>query len=159
MAKKSLKRRGAGERGQALVEFAAVFLAFMMLVFGVIEFARLYESWIVVQHAAREGARYGVTGRADCAAGTQTRDNCIVYTAQQSLVNLSVADSSVAVKSWDYPGYTATTSGAGNACDVLEVDVTYSHKIAAPLISNIIGATVTLHGKERMLNEPFATCQ
>ncbi|HZP26261.1 MAG TPA: TadE/TadG family type IV pilus assembly protein [Dehalococcoidia bacterium] len=142
-----------------MVEFSVVLLAFLMLVFGVIEFARLYESWVVVQHAAREGARYGVTGRADCAASSPSRETCIAYTAQNSLANLSTADSSVSTKSWDYPNYTTSVSGAGNACDVLEVDVTYNHKIAAPIISNIIGTTVTLHAKERMINEPFATCQ
>jgi Flp pilus assembly protein TadG len=57
-----LRRGGVRERGQALVEFTLVVLVFLLFVFGILDTARLFESWSNVQHAAREGARYGVTG-------------------------------------------------------------------------------------------------
>src|SRR5581483_8913865 len=103
MARNRPVKAGKGERGQTLVEFSVVLLAFLMLVFGVIEFARLYESWVVVQHAAREGARYGVTGRADCAASSPSRETCIASPPQTSLANLSPAVSSGSPRSGDCP--------------------------------------------------------
>ena len=55
--------RRARERGQAVVEFAVVATVFfIMFLFGIIDCARLFESWTAVQHAAREGARLGITG-------------------------------------------------------------------------------------------------
>jgi Flp pilus assembly protein TadG len=39
-----------------VVEFTIVVLVFLLFVFGILDMARLFESWTNVQHAAREGA-------------------------------------------------------------------------------------------------------
>ena len=52
------RRRGKGERGQVIVEMAVVTIAFFMLVFGILDGARMFQSWVAVQHAAREGALF-----------------------------------------------------------------------------------------------------
>lgn len=51
--------------GQALVEFALVITAVLMMIFLIIESGRILWAWNSVQHAAREGARYATTGRFD----------------------------------------------------------------------------------------------
>ncbi len=51
--------------GQALVEFALVITAVLMMIFLIIESARILWAWNTVQHAARSGARYAVTGSFD----------------------------------------------------------------------------------------------
>lgn len=43
--------------GQALVEFALVLPIFILLLFGIIEFGRLWETMNVMSGAAREGVR------------------------------------------------------------------------------------------------------
>jgi Flp pilus assembly protein TadG len=56
--------------GQALVEFALIIGALLAMIFLLIESARILWAWNTVQHAAREGARYAVTGSfetPDCA--------------------------------------------------------------------------------------------
>jgi hypothetical protein len=149
------------DEGQALVEFALVALVFLTLVFGIIDFARLFESWVTVQHAARQGARYAVTGRSDCDAYADDRVGCIVYEAQQATVGLSGPPEGIdiSVRSWSYPAYAdpPVEGSPGDACDEIEVRVDYDHHIMTPLVSQFIDH-VPIRGSERVLNEPFGPC-
>ncbi len=51
------------KRGQGLVEFALILPLLMMLLLGIIEGGRIIWAYVTVQNAAREAARYAVTGR------------------------------------------------------------------------------------------------
>jgi Flp pilus assembly protein TadG len=63
-------RIGVGrERGQSLAEFALILPAFIILVFGIIDFGMGLRAYITVAQATREGARYAVVGNP---AGTFT---------------------------------------------------------------------------------------
>src|SRR5207237_6031144 len=74
------RRRGSEERGAAAVEFALVASVLLVVLFGVIEFGKLYSEFESLQSAAREGARVaavrGTTGdvvqRVDDAASPYT---------------------------------------------------------------------------------------
>ena len=50
------------EKGQGLAELALALPILLMVVFGMVEMARLVQTYLAVQHAAREGARYAVVG-------------------------------------------------------------------------------------------------
>ena len=50
------KRR---ERGQSLVETAVVFPILLLLVAAIVDFGRVFDVYIVLTNAAREGARWG----------------------------------------------------------------------------------------------------
>lgn len=149
------------DEGQALVEFALVAVVFLTLVFGIIDFARLFESWVTVQHAARQGARYALTGRSDCDEYTDNRVGCIIFEAKQASVGLTGTpdDVDVSVRSWSYPAYAdpPAEGSPGDACDAIEVQVDYDHQIMTPLVAQIIDH-VPLRGRERVLNEPFGPC-
>jgi Flp pilus assembly protein TadG len=54
------RKRGRRDEGQALVEFALIMPVFLLLVMGVVEFGRAWNSYQVVTDAAREGARMAV---------------------------------------------------------------------------------------------------
>jgi hypothetical protein len=51
------------ERGVALVEFAMVLPLLLVLVFGIIDFGRAFQTWITLTNAAREGARLGTVSQ------------------------------------------------------------------------------------------------
>lgn len=54
-----------------MLEFALALPIALLLIFGIIEFARIFQSWLSVQNGARFGVRYAVTGEYDvsyCAA-------------------------------------------------------------------------------------------
>ena len=52
-------------KGQAIVEFALIITVLLMMIFLIIESGRILWAWNTVQHAAREGARYAITGQYD----------------------------------------------------------------------------------------------
>lgn len=148
------------DRGQAMAEFALIAPILFILIFGIVDTARAYQAWVTVQGAAREGARYGVTGQSTCKAATPTRVDCIEYVTREhagSLTNSSTA-LDVNVRSWEYPAYSTKLEGApGDQCDALEVEVKYDFEPATPLVAGLIGG-VTMTGRERMVNEPFGPC-
>ena len=65
-----IRQRLNNSPGQALVEFALIISVLLAMIFLIIESARILWAWNTVQNAAREGARYAITGQAeapDCA--------------------------------------------------------------------------------------------
>jgi hypothetical protein len=133
-----------------------------------------------VQHAAREGARFGVTGLSSCTydgVTTSTREGCIekaVKNATTGMYNggLNGTGVTIACQSFTYSsGYsnasgsgtcqttTAGTSGyAGKQCDAEEVTVTYQHRFITPLLQFAAPSGIPLTGRQRMINEPFGPC-
>jgi len=51
--------------GQSLVETALVLPLLLLLLMGIIDFGLLFNSYLVVSKASREGARHAVTGDTD----------------------------------------------------------------------------------------------
>lgn len=149
-------------RGQTLAEFALVAPVFFILIFGIVDMARMVQSYVTIQAAAREGARYGVTGDAACDLASPTRYDCIVYVTETKAGRLeNKASLDVDIRSWAFAtgGYasTPTANSAGIQCDNLEVSVSYDYKPMIKLMENIIG-TVELTASERLVNEPFGAC-
>ncbi|MCJ7824650.1 MAG: pilus assembly protein, partial [Anaerolineales bacterium] len=52
-------------RGQTLVEFALVVPIMLLVLFAIIEIARLLFAWVSIENGARFGVRYAVTGEFD----------------------------------------------------------------------------------------------
>lgn len=155
------RARARSDRGQALVEFAMVLPILLILIFGIVDVARLYQAWVTMQGAAREAARYGVTGRTDCAISSTDRKACIVYLAEQLGSSLANSDDAleVSVRSWAYPAYIdpPTEGDPGQQCDALEVQVEYDFDASTPLIGNLLGP-IHMTTTERLVNEPFGPC-
>jgi Flp pilus assembly protein TadG len=154
-------RRFTREHGQSIAEFALVAPILFILIFGIIDTARAYNAWVNIQGAAREGARYGVTGRETCDAASPSRLACIEHVAREHSASLTNASSNldVSIRSWEYPDYagSATEGSAGEQCDSLEVEVEYEFEPATPIMSALMGG-VTMRASERMVNEPFGVC-
>lgn len=73
-------------RGQSLVEFALVLPVLTLLVFGIIDYGRLFNEFLVISHASREGARAGIV-----AAATLSTVNAAVKSAAPNRTNLTIA--------------------------------------------------------------------
>jgi Flp pilus assembly protein TadG len=50
------------QRGQALVEMALVMPILLMMLFGIVEFGRIYNYQLTLSNAVREGARFAAVG-------------------------------------------------------------------------------------------------
>jgi Flp pilus assembly protein TadG len=48
------------ERGQTIVEFALVISFLFLIIFGLVEFSRLFFSYATMSHGTREAARWGI---------------------------------------------------------------------------------------------------
>ena len=99
--------RGRGnELGASLVEFALVAPLLFLLLFGVIEFARLGLGFTTVWTAAREGARHATTvGDSDGINGPNYLDCAsITEAALAKVVGMSLATSDVSITFSDLTG-------------------------------------------------------
>ena len=59
-------------RGQGLVEFALILPVMLLLLFVIIELARVLHAWLAIENGARFGVRYAVTGEFD-------DDHCLAF--------------------------------------------------------------------------------
>lgn len=94
--------RRRGERGASLIEFAMIAPLLFILLFGVIEFARLVGSYTSVWTAAREGARYATTSGVDTVDPSILRyKSCdgILAAAQAKIVMTEVTAANIEI-SW-----------------------------------------------------------
>lgn len=149
------------ESGQSLAEFALIAPIFFLLVFGMVDLSRAFQSYTTIQEAARSGTRYAVTGRIDCTGvAIQSRDACIRKTVADRVASLTNPTSTtVSYRSWDYPVYAdpPIQNNAGLQCDAVEVEIHYSYRPMTPIFNKLIG-TVGMAAKERLVNEPFGPC-
>src|SRR5437868_3835615 len=65
-------RTWLGERGQAAVEFAIVAPFILLFAFFMIEGVRVMTTWMVLEHATREGARLGAVHKTSGEIQTRT---------------------------------------------------------------------------------------
>jgi len=93
-----LRRAGGGQSGAAAVEFALVAGLLLLLVFGIIEFGRVFSELGVFNAAARAGAR-----AAAVRAETSDVQDAIVSAAGPYDV--------------DFTNFQMTTESAGSQCD------------------------------------------
>lgn len=153
------------ESGQALVEFALIAIFLLTLTFLLIEIGRIAFAWGVVQHAAREGARYAITGQydLDAPAGLDARVFSIRQRVISSTVGLpidSTTDNSIewgmSIDIWgccDENGQ-MQYDFAGYGRQPVQVEVTYRLPMITPL-TRPLQNSVLLRGTVVLNNEPF----
>jgi hypothetical protein len=129
-------RHAAPRRGQALAEFALTLPILLLLVFGIIEFARLFQTWVVLQSAARAGARAASIGMInyeifDVAANAQPIDlrvlNAVVPCSEDDERG-SIATHGSGVKYYDGNEGLFATMYDGTDCDPSNEDHTQYRK-------------------------------
>jgi Flp pilus assembly protein TadG len=108
-----IHKKGEGERGQSLVEFALIVPLFLLLMFAIVDFGMGFYSWITVTNAAREGARIGAVG-ADSATITQR-----VKDTAGSLNNSNLTIS--------------VSNAKGNSGETVGVTANYQYTLITPL--------------------------
>jgi len=99
----SIRNPNGSSRGQTLVEFALVLPIIVILLFGIIDFGLMLNHRITLQHAVREGARYGMV-TADCAAIQQR-------TADRAGDSIDPGDVTVSYQSPDGSAVTSAVPG------------------------------------------------
>ncbi|MEW6173491.1 MAG: TadE family protein [Bacillota bacterium] len=120
-------------RGQATVELALILPILLLILFGIMEFGRIFSAYLIITNAAREGARQASIGA----------DNAIIessvysaaYTLESSRLTIDISPFSKADR---VTGVTST------------VTVGYSVYLVIPMISDIIQNPFPLQARSVM---------
>jgi len=146
-----LARAREGERGQALVEFAAVLLPLVLILVGIIQSGFLFSGYVGISNAAREGARAGTIYEYDSTEGQGQNDllrcQAILAAAQQAVdagVPGDFAGTCATVNgggdlSIAYPDAATCTNSARTGCQV-RVTLTFHQPLLVPLVGALLGA-------------------
>lgn len=122
-------RRRHGQRGGALLEFVIVLPVLVMVVFGVWEFGRIFDAWLVATNAAREGARYAVEWRsADGPFTTYVQGKVMDYVLSGYGSRVNTAGGGVRI----YPDTDITVTPSASGSGAVTVAVTAHVDIWAP---------------------------
>lgn len=105
------------ETGQSLVEFALVLPLLILLLFGVIDFGRVFHAYLTIDHAGREAARAVSIGKTVDAATSIAIDNGASIGLSGDNIHITSAES----------GKNAT------------IKITYPITFLTPVISGIVG--------------------
>ena len=154
-SKAGAPEEAAARRGQAMTEFSLVAPLFLLLVFGIMDFGRLFFWQMTLQNALREAGRFATTGRhlPDPAnpPNTLSRIDSIIQVAQQAAQGIDVQHIEI---SSPQGGLTRPAGGPG---ETVVIALTTSVKLMTPLIGAFFGPqgqwTFTVSTTFR--NEPF----
>jgi len=141
----------SSRRGQSLVEFALTVPLFLLLVFGVLDFGRLFFTQMTVQHAVRQAGRFAVTGRhlTDGQGTPLTRVNSIKQVVQQSAPSIQSGDIQIS-------SVNGGTGSAGGPSDTMTISVTYRLQIITPLVAPFFpNGEYAFTARTTFKNEPF----
>ncbi|WP_420642333.1 TadE/TadG family type IV pilus assembly protein [Candidatus Leptofilum sp.] len=175
------RKRFNDSPGQALVEFALIITVLLMMIFLIIESARILWAWNTVQNAAREGARYAITGQSEilpCPVDfglpkfvsgdrnvcTDQRLASIIARAHTALSGLTLNEESATFEEDHYYnieiwGKDETDTDlrydfAGGPNNPVVVRVTYRVPIITPFFQPIL-PSIPVFGQEILYNETF----
>ena len=137
------------ERGNALVETAIALPLLLLMMVGIFEVGRAYETWQVVTNAAREGARVGILP-----SGSDDATTAIVrqYMANGQLSR--AADATVVVDR----DATMVVNGADLAATQVTVDYPFEFIMLQPVARLVVpgsdvGEDITMRATAMMRNE------
>lgn len=119
-------------KGQAMVEFALILPILLLLVMGIAEFGMMFNAYLSVQNATREGARIGIVGATD-----EEMEERILSTSP------SLREERMAITI--EPNSNTRTSG-----ETLRVLVDYDYQMTVPFIGILFGGSVNLSGESSM---------
>ena len=127
----ALNRKLHNKKGQSIVELALILPILLMLLFGILEFGRVYGAYMMIHHSARDGVRVSAVG------GTNTE----VQTAVQgSTTALEQDDLTISI----------TKTGTGSRGDIVTVTVGYDITLIAPLIGIVVDNPLHLESSMSM---------
>ena len=79
------KRRNKNEHGQAMVEFAVILPVLLLILFAILQFGVVFNNYIQVTAAAREGARKAAVSRS---LGTSAAETAATTSAKSAAPGL-----------------------------------------------------------------------
>ena len=146
--------------GQSIAEFAVTAPFLLVLIFAIIDTARLIQAQVTVNNAARQAVRFAVTGEQErdlVNGGYKTRTVSIKEKAEAGLVGLPLTNT-IFREELGWHAIDIRPANGGAPKQFIFVDVYYNVEVLTPLMSAIF-PRVTVHGSERAINEEWGAVQ
>jgi Flp pilus assembly protein TadG len=147
----------SNNRGAALLEFAVVVLLLLTLLFGIIEFGLLMKDYLVLNQAAREGARSASLGSPT--SGVTARIQSTAATLKPANLTIALQKRAMATTPGPWVALGNATDGLHNDAqqgDEVRAYLTYSHNLVTGSFFSWLfggGTSVTIHGDMIMRRE------
>lgn len=143
------------ERGTSALEIALILPVLLTMMFGLVEAGFFYFADQTVEKAAQLASRTAATG---IGHDDGTRMQRILDTVGDFTSPLQDRGAfSTTVESFA-PGSSSSVGGAGGPCDIVEVAVEYTYPPLTPMAGELFGVNIVVSGVERMVNEPWLSC-
>lgn len=113
-------------KGQSLVEFALVLPILIVLLVGIFEFGQIFNAYLQINHASREGARTGALRGTDTEIEQSVSDSS--PTLDPTLMTVTIT-----------PSESSRTRG-----ESVEVQVDYDYQVVVGVIGDIISDNINL---------------
>ena len=152
MFKFKWKRLDQASPAQAIVEFALILTVLLMIIFIIIESARILWAWNTVQNATREAARYAITGQSEALCPDQLTDTKFVD--ERDICNLPDDPDNLRVASITNRAYTALSGLPLNDDVLFGGEGYYDIIVYGP--GDVAGETVMKANSAGSPNEPVA---
>jgi|LGVF01.2.fsa_nt_gb Flp pilus assembly protein TadG len=118
------------EKGQSLVEFALLIPLLILILMAIIEFGFMFNAYITISNASREGARLGSLGGSDAAVTERVAD---------TTDHLNQGDMTVTV-----------TPALRSRGDMITVEVNYDYQLITPIIAAVLNPIIDLEVTTKM---------
>lgn len=129
MQRSGVERRLGNRRGQGLVEFVLISPILLLLIFGMIEFARAWNIRHVVTDAAREGARFMAVDN-----GVSSDSVRVVINNAMLASGLNPANATVTLVECEGPGCASPTTRLTGQAARVTINYTYQLGIVRVLL-------------------------
>jgi Flp pilus assembly protein TadG len=135
--KKIVRKLFHSKKAQSMVEMAIMMPLLLLMFFGIIEFGFMLGSYMLIHDLARDGVRAGVVGADKVAIENYIKDEDRAFLLDTEKIT---------VETWvnDTMPDNYTNRKVG---DSLTVIVNYNYNLITPIISGIIGNSVSLPAK------------
>ncbi len=120
--------------GTATVELALVMPLLLLLLMGIIEFGLLFEDYMILKNAAREGARTAATGANTTAIADRVQDAAAKLPAEELTITQQYGVYDEGSWSWYALGDISSDEGVINDAPTgsfIRVEVSYPHHLVA----------------------------
>lgn len=106
------------DKGQATVELAFALVIFMVLLFAIVDFGRIFHAYLTLEHASREGARIASVGTADTDIRNRVKTTAGTLNTEQITIDIT-------------PTFESRSSGS-----YVTIQLSYPVTFSMPLINN-----------------------
>jgi hypothetical protein len=155
--------RDRWRRGQSSAEFALALPIFFILIFGVMDFGRMFFIQESIQQAVEAGVRYASTGNHESGTNPTTGS---AYTRIQSITNYINQQASIPISmgaslgSLQISSVTGGSGSPGGPEDIETISVTTTITLMTPVISHFFpNGQYSFTSSATIKNEPFPPSQ